>query len=128
MPRSLRLCVGAGQAPISWADLIVIAAKVTTVLEWAGIKQKRNPANEAGVSIATLFGAEWQIQLGREDATQPDAEVAIPTLDSSVDEIRVSPQPATCSLSTLHIKLQFKANSKCVWTICEVTATSTSIR
>ena len=90
----LRLHAAAGQAPITWADLIVIAAKVTTVLEWAGIKEKRNPSAGGGVSIAQLFGAEWQIQLGRQDATQPDPEVSIPTLDSSVDEIRVGSLPA----------------------------------
>ena len=81
----------AGQAPITWADLIVIAAKVTTVLEWADIKTRRNPAAEGGVSIASLFGAQWQLQLGRPEASEPDAEVQIPTIDSSVDEIRVRP-------------------------------------
>lgn len=77
-----------GQAPVTWADLIVIGAKVATLLEWNEIKEKRNPKGEGGVSVANLFGAEWQIQLGREDATQPDPEVPIPTTDSSVDEIR----------------------------------------
>lgn len=83
-------CWPAGQAPVTWADLIVIGAKVATLLEWNEIKEKRNPKGEGGVSVANLFGAEWQIQLGREDATQPDPEVSIPTTDSSVDEIRVS--------------------------------------
>ena len=81
---------------MTWADLIVIGAKVATVLEWNEIKEKRNPSAEGGVSIAKLFGAEWQLQLGREDATQPDPEVKIPTTDSSVDQIRVS--SCTCLL------------------------------
>ncbi len=78
-----------GQAAISWADLIIIAAKVATALEWSAIKNKRNPAPEGGRSIADLFGAEWNLQLGREDATQPDPEVPIPSVNSSVDQIRV---------------------------------------
>ena len=79
---------------MTWADLIVIGAKVATLLEWNEVKEKRNPKGEGGVSVANLFGAEWQIQLGREDAAQPDPEVSIPTTDSSVDEIRVSFSPS----------------------------------
>lgn len=84
---------------MTWADLIVIGAKVATLLEWNEIKEKRNPKGEGGVSVANLFGAEWQIQLGREDATQPDPEVPIPTTDSSVDEIRVSCDTSVKALS-----------------------------
>ncbi len=78
-----------GQAPITWADTIVVAGKVATELSWVDIKIKRAALESGGRTIAEQFGTEFPLQLGRLDATEPDAASGLPSFDAPVEEITV---------------------------------------
>lgn len=78
-----------GQAPITWADTIVVAGKVATELSWVDIKIKRAAIESGGRTIAEQFGTEFPLQLGRLDAIEPDAPSALPPLGSPVADITV---------------------------------------
>ncbi len=81
---------GAGQEAISWADLIVLAAKVAHVQSWTAQKVKRASIAQDGSTIAEAFGAAFPVPLGRVDATSPDAPVQVPTQTASPAEVKVS--------------------------------------
>lgn len=78
-----------GQEPISWADLIVLSAKVAHVLAWTQQKVKRSTVASGGSTIADAFGAAFPVPLGRVDATTADEPVKIPTQSASPAEIKV---------------------------------------
>ena len=78
-----------GQEPISWADLIVLSAKVAHVLAWTEQKVKRASIASGGSTIADAFGAAFPVPLGRVDATSADEPVKIPTQSASPAEIKV---------------------------------------
>ena len=78
-----------GQEPISWADLIVLSAKVAHVLAWTQQKVKRATVASGGSTIADAFGAAFPVPLGRVDATSADEPVKIPTQSASPAEIKV---------------------------------------
>ena len=80
----------AGQEAISWADLIVLAAKVAHVQLWTAGKVKRASVASGGSTIAEAFGAAFPLPLGRVDATQPDPAAQIPTQSSSPADVKVS--------------------------------------
>ncbi len=80
----------AGQEAISWADLIVLAAKVAHVQSWTAQKVKRASIAQDGSTIAEAFGAAFPVPLGRVDATSPDAPVQVPTQSASPAEVKVS--------------------------------------
>lgn len=84
-------CVGVhtGQEPISWADLIVLSAKVAHVLAWTRQKVKRATVASGGSTIADAFGAAFPVPLGRVDATSADEPVKIPTQSASPAEVKV---------------------------------------
>ncbi|EFJ45738.1 hypothetical protein VOLCADRAFT_105827 [Volvox carteri f. nagariensis] len=78
-----------GSGPISWADLIVLAAKVTTQAQWASIKRSRAQIASGGDVIAgPAFGAAWPVRLGRTDSTVPGPAGRIPSADASVGDIK----------------------------------------
>lgn len=79
----------AGQEPISWADLIVLSAKVAHVLAWTQQKVKRATVASGGSTIADAFGAAFPVPLGRVDATSADEPVKIPTQSASPAEVKV---------------------------------------
>lgn len=60
-----------GQGPISWADLIVLAAKVSTQKVWYRAKVGNAKTETGGELIASAFSAEWPVQLGRVDSNIP---------------------------------------------------------
>ena len=78
-----------GQEPISWADLIVLSAKVAHVLSWTESKVKRATVASGGSTIADAFGAAFPLPLGRVDATSPDDAVQIPNQSASPAEVKV---------------------------------------
>ncbi|KAL3132609.1 hypothetical protein ABBQ32_009138 [Trebouxia sp. C0010 RCD-2024] len=78
----------AGQGPISWADLIVLAAKVAHVLSWTEQKVKRATVASGGSTIADAFGAAFPVPLGRMDADSADDAVKIPTQSASPAEVK----------------------------------------
>ncbi|DBA96610.1 TPA: hypothetical protein ACH3X1_015471 [Trebouxia sp. C0004] len=78
----------AGQEAISWADLIVLAAKVAHVQSWTAQKVKRASIAQDGSTIAEAFGAAFPLPLGRVDATSPDAPVQVPTQTASPAEVK----------------------------------------
>ena len=78
-----------GQEPISWADLIVLSAKVAHVLAWTEQKVKRATVASGGSTIADAFGAAFPLPLGRVDATSPDESVQIPAQSASPAEVKV---------------------------------------
>jgi len=59
-----------GQAPISWADLIVLAAKVAVLQGWRAIKIGRAQTESGGKLIADAYGADWPVRLGRVDSAE----------------------------------------------------------
>lgn len=77
-----------GQGPLSWADLLVIAGKVATRKVWYDAKVARAKISSGGNVIATAFAADWPIQLGRIDATEPDPAGRLPALDAPVAEVK----------------------------------------
>ena len=78
-----------GQEAISWADLIVLAAKVAHVQSWTAQKVKRASVAQDGSTIAEAFGAAFPVPLGRVDATSPDAPVQLPTQTASPADVKV---------------------------------------
>lgn len=80
----------AGQEAISWADLIVLAAKVAHVQQWTAAKVKRASVAADGSTIAEAFGAAFPVPLGRVDATTADRQVPIPQQGASATEVKVS--------------------------------------
>lgn len=78
----------AGQEAISWADLIVLAAKVAHVQSWTAQKVKRASIAKDGSTIAEAFGAAFPVPLGRVDATEPDSAVQLPTQTASPAEVK----------------------------------------
>jgi hypothetical protein len=57
-----------GSGPISWADTIMLAAKVAVEQEWRDIKLKKAANPDAGEQIVRAFGAQWDVRLGRIDS------------------------------------------------------------
>lgn len=78
-----------GQAPITWADTIVVAGKVATELSWVDIKIKRATIESGGRTIAEQFGTEFPLQLGRLDASEPDTPSSLPPFGAPVADITV---------------------------------------
>ena len=78
-----------GQEAISWADLIVLSAKVAHVLSWTQQKVKRATVASGGSTIADAFGAAFPVPLGRVDATSADEPVKVPTQSASPAEVKV---------------------------------------
>ena len=77
----IRNC-NAGIPPISWADTIVLGADIET--------------------ISSAFGADFPLNLGRIDATQPDPAGRFPDASTaSPDEIQVSPEYCNASQAQL---------------------------
>ena len=85
------MCLTVGQEAISWADLIVLAAKVAHVQSWTAQKVKRASIAKDGSTIAEAFGAAFPVPLGRVDATEPDSAVQLPTQTASPAEVKVMP-------------------------------------
>ncbi|KXZ46294.1 hypothetical protein GPECTOR_45g164 [Gonium pectorale] len=80
-----------GSGAISWADTIVLAAKVATQAEWARIKINRAQIASGGETIAgPAFGAAWPVRLGRVDATTPAPAGKVLAPDASVAEIKAT--------------------------------------
>lgn len=73
------------QAMVSWADTIVLAAKVTTELSWNKEKAARS---EKSQTLAQQFGNPFEVKLGRVDSTGPDPDVNIPAPGSSSTEVQ----------------------------------------
>lgn len=74
------------QAMLSWADTIVLAAKVSTELSWAKEREARLSANNQ--QLAQKFGNPFEITLGRVDSEGADRDVSIPTSGSSPKEVQ----------------------------------------
>lgn len=74
------------QAMLSWADTIVLAAKVSTELSWNKEKQERLSANNQ--QLAEKFGNPFEITLGRLDSDNADPDVSIPKPGSSPADVR----------------------------------------
>lgn len=80
----------AGIPPISWADTIVLAAKVSAELAWVKAKKTRLGAGADIDTISSAFGADFPLNLGRIDASEPDPAGRFPDPNTaSVQEIQV---------------------------------------
>lgn len=84
--KALEASKPAGQKNISWADTIVLAAKVTQDMAWREEKLKKNPKN--GEYLVENFSTPITIRLGRRDASEPDAAGRFPAPGSSPSEVR----------------------------------------
>lgn len=74
-----------GQNPLSWADTLVLAVKVTQEINWRADKIAKNPKN--GEYIAESFSNPIIIKLGRKDASSPDPAVPFPGPGASADQV-----------------------------------------
>lgn len=82
------LCVGI--PPITWADLIVLGAKVAAEKSWFTAKKARLGAGADIATISSAFGADFPVVLGRTDSTAPDAPGRFPDpATASVQEVKV---------------------------------------
>ncbi|MEW5309373.1 MAG: hypothetical protein WDW38_001267 [Sanguina aurantia] len=77
-----------GAGPISWADLIMLAGKVSTQKSWVQMKVKRAVTESGGELIAGPLGSPWDVRLGRVDNATAAPEGRIPTAESSIPEIK----------------------------------------
>ena len=75
----------AKQKTITWADTIVLAVKVTQLINWRAEKIAKNPKN--GEYLASNFSNPINVKLGRPDATTPDAAVPFPAPGASAAEV-----------------------------------------
>ena len=74
------------QAMLSWADTIVLAAKVSTELSWNKVKGSK--LSENNKKLSEQFGNPFEVTLGRLDATGADRDVSIPSPGSSPSEVQ----------------------------------------
>lgn len=74
--------------PISWADVMVLGAKVAAERSWFMAKKTRLGAGADVDTISKAFGADFPVFLGRQDAAAPDAAVAFPESSSPL-QVRV---------------------------------------
>jgi L-ascorbate peroxidase len=65
-----------GQAPLSWADALVLAVKTTREEEWRAAKIALNPVK--GEGLARLASNPIPLRIGRVDAGAPDAAGRVP--------------------------------------------------
>lgn len=81
--------VADGSGPISWADLLVLAAKISTQLGWKAIKLGKAVTSGGGdVLSSAAFGAAWPVRLGRVDSGVPGPAGKIPQADAPVAEVK----------------------------------------
>lgn len=78
-----------GSGPISWADTLVLAARVATQTAWRDIKIARAQIKSGGEVIAgSAFGAPWPVRLGRADSAAPGPAGRVPAADAPVEDIK----------------------------------------
>ena len=82
------LYAGIPVPPISWADVMVLGAKVAAERSWFMAKKTRLGAGADVDTISKAFGADFPVFLGRQDATAPDSPVAFPDSGSPL-QVRV---------------------------------------
>ncbi|CAG9467473.1 unnamed protein product [Pedinophyceae sp. YPF-701] len=77
-----------GQGEVSWADLLVCAGRIATLALWRKQKVDKAQIPSGGETIATAFGADWPVRLGRVDATEAGPNVAVPQPGDDVETIK----------------------------------------
>lgn len=75
----------ANQKALSWADTIVLAAKVTQQMKWTDEIIAKNPKN--GQYLAANFANQITVRLGRLDASEPDAPGRFPAPGAPASEV-----------------------------------------
>ena len=80
-----------GIPPFSWADSLVLGAKVSAELGFAAAKKKRLGPGADIDTISAAFGADFPVNLGRIDASEPDPAGRFPDPHTaSPQEVQVS--------------------------------------
>eukprot|EP01023_Acetabularia_acetabulum_P022476 TRINITY_DN220_c0_g2_i2.p1 TRINITY_DN220_c0_g2~~TRINITY_DN220_c0_g2_i2.p1 ORF type:complete len:370 (-),score=60.81 TRINITY_DN220_c0_g2_i2:211-1248(-) len=74
--------------PISFADLICIAARFATKKSWFNIKLARAKNSTGGEIVASAFASEFPLDLGRVDATVANSSSKVPQTSASPSEVR----------------------------------------
>ena len=74
------------QRPLSWADTIVLACKVTQQINWRAEIIDKNPIN--GEYLANSFSNPITVKLGRADADSADAAVPFPAPGASAADVK----------------------------------------
>lgn len=74
-----------GQNKLSWADTIVLAAKVTQQQAWM---KDRLSKSEKTAELAAKFGNPFEVRLGRLDSSEPDAPGRFPAPGSPPSEVQ----------------------------------------
>lgn len=82
---------------ISWADTLVLGAKVAAERSWFVAKKTRLGAGADVDTISSAFGADFPVFLGRKDADTPDPPAAIPVGGNPL-QVRVCGFPLQRSL------------------------------
>lgn len=75
----------AEQKKLSWADTIVLAAKVTQQQVW---DKSRAAKSEKALELSEKFGNAFDVRLGRLDSETPDASGRFPAPGSSPAEVQ----------------------------------------
>lgn len=76
-----------GSGPLSWADTLVLAAKVAVQAQWREIKVKRAATPDGGEQIVKAFGSAWDVRLGRVDSADAAPQRALAP-GASAEEMR----------------------------------------
>lgn len=79
-----------GIPEITWADLIVLGAKVGAEASWRGAKLARLGAGADIDVISSAFGADFPVVLGREDSTTADPAGRVPPRSATPLQVKVS--------------------------------------
>ncbi|KAG2487468.1 hypothetical protein HYH03_013890 [Edaphochlamys debaryana] len=69
-----------GSGPISWADLMVLAAKVSTQASWTDVKRPK-------IVEGPVPQVDFPVKLGRVDSTEAGPAGKVPAADASVADI-----------------------------------------
>ncbi|PSC75757.1 Thylakoid lumenal 29 kDa chloroplastic [Micractinium conductrix] len=77
-----------GQGPLSWADTIVLAAKVASEAAWRQDKIDKAADAVKGAFIADSFGNPIDVKLGRIDAASANPSGRVPATDASLEEVQ----------------------------------------
>lgn len=77
-----------GAGPLSWADLLVLAAKTAVQKEWFALKVKRVGDKESADTVAKAFGSAWDVKLGRVDTATPAPAGRALSQNASTEEMR----------------------------------------
>ncbi|CAD7704625.1 unnamed protein product [Ostreobium quekettii] len=80
--------IKAEQGPISWADLLVLAAKTSIQMSWRQIKLGKAKDEASAGILTSAYGTNWSVRIGRVDSMTPAPAGRLLSPDPSAEEVQ----------------------------------------